>query len=96
MATVLASEVLDTALALGRLSIDAGDAALASFALFKGALVWPTEEELAKLQLSAAAMDPGPSAIARTWDAVKRRFAAHGEPVPDGVVERRRELAESE
>ncbi len=38
MATVLASEVLDTALALGRLSIDAGDAALASFALFKGPL----------------------------------------------------------
>jgi hypothetical protein len=46
------------------------------------------------LALSAAAISPDRSALARTWAAVQRRFAAppYAEPVPDRLVEHYEQL----
>jgi hypothetical protein len=90
--TKLNNAVHQTAAELAGLAIDAGNSQLAAWAAEKGLLLWELEEDVNKLVLSAAAISPDRSALARAWAALQRRFARVNEPVPDRLSEHYQEL----
>ena len=90
--TKLNNAVHQTAAELAGLAIDAGNSQLAAWAAEKGLLLWELEEDVNKLALSAAAISPDRSALARAWAALQRRFARVNEPVPDRLSEHYQEL----
>jgi hypothetical protein len=71
---------------LARAAIQAADHELATWATDKGLLVWELEDDLNELALSAAALSPDRSALARAWAALERRYGARpmASPFPTG------------
>ena len=72
---------------LARLAVSSGDHELATWAVAKGLMLSGTEEDLNKLALDAAALNPDRSALHRCWAAIERTFAVEYDPVPESLVE---------
>ena len=85
--TMLVNAVHQAAVNLAGLAIGAGDAWLATWAIEKGLLLWEEDEDLDELYLSAAAISPDRSALARAWAAVKRPYESRHEEVPKRLVQ---------
>ena len=94
--TVLAKDILDAATCLAQLAIDATDAALASYAVFQGQLVWLLDVELAKLELSAAALVSRGAVLARAGEVVNLRYKKERQELPEEVAEHYRRLRRGE
>ena len=92
LATRVANEVYDAAVALARLAVVAGDATLADWAIARGRLVSRDDDLLDELALDAAAVSSAPSALARAWASTKRRYRAAGKKLPAALVEHYRQL----
>ncbi|MHB1533206.1 MAG: hypothetical protein ACYC1D_01070 [Acidimicrobiales bacterium] len=63
----LAGAIYHASKDLARLALDAGDEALATWATGQGLLVWPSDETLHELLLSAAAASPERSKLPQAW-----------------------------
>ena len=85
VASGAANVVHSAALRLARIAVDGGDTRLALWALEQGVVVWPTDTELAELQLDVANALSG-SSLMRTWSAVSKRFIAHDQVLPTSLV----------
>jgi hypothetical protein len=92
LADDLGKVVVNAAMVLARLALDAGDQDLASWAGAKGVLVWQTDLKLSMLQLDSAAISPDATALGRRWSDITQRFAGNNEPVPDELVDYYRRL----
>ncbi len=78
IAAVTANAVLNAAVQLGELATAAGDSELALWAVERGLLVWPTDETLHQLALTAAARAGG-SRLERIWAQIRARLDVEGE-----------------
>jgi hypothetical protein len=92
LATRVANEVYDAAVALARLAVAAGDATLADWAIARGRLVSRDDDLLDELALDAAAVSSARSSLARAWASTKRRYRAAGKKLPGTLVEHYRQL----
>ena len=94
IAAAIANTVLNTAVELAELAITAGDNDLASWAVERGLLVWPTDESLHQLALTAAAKS-GPARLERTWTQTQTRLAAEGQTPSPTLEDHYRQLHHS-
>lgn len=84
-ASSLSNSVHTTAVRLAQLALTSGNAALATYAVGKGLLVWPTDVTLRKLELDiAASVDK--SSLSRTWASISQQFVAHNEALPEELI----------
>ncbi len=81
--THLAFAVHTTATDLATLAVDHYDWTLAAWATERGFRVWPTDETLHTLALTAAAGTGQTSRLTQAWQRTTRLHNAHREPIPD-------------
>jgi hypothetical protein len=86
IASDLAVSIQHAAVSLGRLALDARDPDLARWAVERGLVVWPTDETLHTIALTAAAGSPDPTRLAQTWARLAAMYGAHREAIPDPLV----------
>ena len=81
----LSNSVHTAAVRLAQLALTKANTALATYAVGKGLLVWPTDVTLRKLELGiAASVDK--SSLSRTWASISQQFVAHKEALPEELI----------
>jgi hypothetical protein len=88
----LANAVHRAAVDLAGLAVDARDDDLAAWAVERGLVVWPTDETLHRLALTAASGSTDPARLGQTWARTTALFGAHREPIPDTLVQHYQQL----
>ncbi len=77
LAPAMDRQIRQAAIKLGRLALDANDRDLADWAAERGLRVWPTDDDLLELQLSAARLEGVPE-LDVAWTHANRHLERHG------------------
>ena len=85
LASNLSDRILGAASELAELAIENGDGVLAEWATERGLAVWPTDEDLLQLALTAVVI-ARPSKLSQAWSDISARLRAHGE-TPSAALE---------